>query len=163
MSSQDVNDLRIPKTLRPVVLWVHPEGRVVGSLFVRPAEPGAGAERPIDVLNRNLPFIVLQREEPDEIRFYHRASIVRVEHREEAPPSPEGKILHRCQLHMMDGTLFEGTLIRPSPPDRSRLFDFLNREAESFLEIFLDEGLTVLVNKSYILFVRSPDDGPSGR
>lgn len=144
-------DLIVPKTEQPVVLWVHPEGQVRGSLFVRAGEP---QESVIDVLNKDQPFVVLKRRDPDEVRFYHRSSILRVEYAAQRPSDTSGLILHRCELGIMDGSLIEATLMRPAPPDRSRLFDFLNRERERFLEVFPEEGDALALNKSYVIFVR---------
>lgn len=149
------DELIVPKQRRQVRLWIHPEGRVVGSLFVRAETESEPEQRIVEALNERQPFIVLQREEPKELRFYHRASILRVES-DSNPPPPAGDsvIEHRCELGMMDGSFVSGTLTRPSPPDRSRLFDFLNRGEERFLEVFLDDGTTLVVNKAYVIFVR---------
>jgi hypothetical protein len=150
------DELIVPKQRRKVRLWIHPEGRVVGSLFVRAATDSEPEQRIVDSLNEGQPFIVLMREEPKELRFYHRASILRVESDSNPPPTATGEhvIEHRCELGMMDGSFVSGTLTRPSPPDRSRLFDFLNRGEERFLELFLDDGTTLVVNKAYVIFVR---------
>jgi hypothetical protein len=152
------DELIVPKNLRRVRLWIHPEGRVVGSLYVRAARGEEPEQRIVDSLNEEQSFVVLMREAPEELRFYHQASILRVESEAEPPPTEEDMIHHRCQLGMMDGNFLEGTLTRPSPPDRSRLFDFLNREKERFLEVFLDDGTTVVVNKTYVIYVRPTDD-----
>lgn len=152
------DELIVPKRRRKVRLWIHPEGRVLGSLYVRAASDDEPEQRIVEALNEEHPFVVLMREEPDELRFYHQASILRVESESEPRPTGEGMIRHRCQLGMMDGSFVEGTLMRPSPPDRSRLFDFLNREKERFLEVFLDDGTTVVVNKSYVIYVRPTED-----
>jgi hypothetical protein len=150
------DELVVPKQRRQVRLWIHPEGRVVGSLFVRAATEGEPEQRIVDALNEEQPFIVLMREEPEELRFYHRASILRVESDSTPPSATTGEpvIEHRCELGMMDGSFISGTLTRPSPPDRSRLFDFLNRGEERFLEVFLADGATLVINKAYVIFVR---------
>jgi hypothetical protein len=101
----------IPKVLRQVTLWVHPEGRVIGSLFLSfHTKNGPGVEDPCAVLNEAAPFVVLQRAEPEELRFYNKRAIVRVEYREEEILIEEGdgvKTLH-CQMSLMDGSLIEG-------------------------------------------------------
>lgn len=150
--------LRITKKRKLVTFWVHPEGRVVGSLFVRTQGPrGEGEEEPLDVLNEEKAFVVVQRQDPEEIRFYNRASIVRVEYREEVRDELAGATPLRCRLHMMDGSLFEGTVMKSLPPDRSRLFDFLNTPHERFIKLYLDEHRTHLINKSYINYVTTFD------
>ena len=81
----DSSRFKIPKLLRQVTLWIHPEGRVVGSLFVSPSGPGRDdMGDPLEALNEQVPFVVLQRESPSELRFYNKNSIVSVEYQEEA-------------------------------------------------------------------------------
>ena len=47
------DSLIIPKIKRQVSLWVHPEGQVIGSLFLREQSVNhAGTEVPIEVLNK---------------------------------------------------------------------------------------------------------------
>src|ERR1044071_1435069 len=91
----------IPKALRQVTLWVHPEGRVIGSLFLSyHTKHGPGMEDPCTVINDPAPFLVLQRTAPEELRFYNKRAIIRVEYQEEMPPPQEGvKTLH-CQLSL---------------------------------------------------------------
>ena len=83
------DQLKIPKKLKLVTLWVHPEGRVVGSLFLRPQSANrAGEEEPLEVLNTADPFLVLKRDQPDELRFYNKSSVVRVEYDDDPAPLP---------------------------------------------------------------------------
>jgi hypothetical protein len=151
--------LKIPKKLKQVTLWIHPEGRVVGSLFLHlQTRNSAMEEEPLDVLNEAAPFLVLKREDPDEMRFYNKGSIVRLEYQEEEPPAAvESEPLH-CKLYMMDGSLIEGRIIRALPPTRSRLYDYLNIEDERFAKLHVEDGNVCLVNKSYIVCVRHLSD-----
>ena len=56
--------LKIPKKLKQVTLWIHPEGRVIGSLFLSLQSPySSGEEAPLDALNQTDPFLVFNREE----------------------------------------------------------------------------------------------------
>lgn len=153
------DSLKIPKRLKQVTLWVHPEGRVVGYLFLRPQSVNmAGEEEPLEVLNHSDPFLVLKREDPDELRFYHKASVIWVEYDEDRtmpfPPAlfPNVEPLS-CVLHMMDGSLIEGSIRKPLPPDRARLFDYLNLKDERFVKVYCEDGGVYLVNKSYIVCV----------
>ena len=114
--------LKIPKKLKLVTLWVHPEGRVVGSLFLRPQSANrAGEEEPLEVLNTPDPFLVLKRDQPDELRFYNKSSVVRVEYEDEEPVLLPNVDPLPCTLHLMDGSLIAGTIQKALPPDRSRL------------------------------------------
>lgn len=146
--------LKIPKKLKPVTLWVHPEGRVVGSLFLRPQSPNAPREEePTEVLNTPDPFLVLRRDDRDELRFYNKAAVVRVEYEEEASgPIPDIQNL-LCTLHLMDGALISGTIRKALPPDRARLFDYLNLHDEQFIKVLCEDGMVCVVNKSYIACV----------
>lgn len=146
--------LKVPKTLKQVNLWVHPEGRVIGSIFLRQQSVHhAGQEQPLEALNRPEPFIVIQRLEPNEVRFYNRKSIIRVEY--------EGKDYQVAtaikplagQLQLMDGSYIHGQIYEPLHPNKSRLLDYLNKPEDSFIKMFVD-GTTVLINKSYIIHVQ---------
>ena len=145
--------LKIPKKLKLVTLWVHPEGRVVGSLFLRPQSANrAGEEEPLEVLNTADPFLVLKRDQPDELRFYNKSSVVRVEYDDDPVPPPSVDPLP-CGLHLMDGSLITGTIQRALPPDRSRLFDYLNLNDERFVKVHCTGGNICVVNKAYIACV----------
>ena len=149
------DSLKIPKIKRQVTMWVHPEGQVIGSLFLRAQSVNhAGVEEPIEVLNKDKAFIVLDREEHGQIRFYNRNAIIRVEYDEDSSPpiGPEQKIIF-CQLTMMDGALFNGEIRETLAPDRARLFDYLNHEKARFIKLHTDTNQICLVNKSYIINV----------
>lgn len=145
--------LIIPKKQKRVTLWVHPEGRVVGSLFLHFQNRYAnGEEAPRELLNHSTPFVVLQREDPEEIRFYNRACIVRVEYPlEEYLPDSEVESLP-CQLFLMDGSIITGSVRQSLPPGSARLYDYLNLCEERFVEIYTEDGSICLVNKSYIAY-----------
>ena len=148
------NRLKIPKKLKQVTLWVHPEGRVVGCLFLRPQSANrAGEEEPLEVLNTIDPFLVLKRDQPDELRFYNKSSVVRVEYdKDDTPEIARVKPLP-CTLHLMDGSLITGTIRKALPPDRSRLFDYLNLHEERFVKVYAEDGSVCAVNKAYIACV----------
>jgi hypothetical protein len=146
--------LKIPKKLKLVTLWVHPEGRVVGSLFLRPQSANrAGEEEPLEVLNTADPFLVLKRDQPDELRFYNKSSVVRVEYDEEEIVPAPGVDPLACTLHLMDGSLIAGTIRKALPPDRSRLLDYLNLNDERFVKVHCAGGNICVVNKAYIACV----------
>lgn len=150
---------KIPKALRQVTLWVHPEGRVIGSLFLNfHTKNGAGVEDPFDVLNEPMPFLALQRADPENLRFYNKRSIVRVEYQEEQEPPEEGVTTLSCQLSMMDGSLIAGTVRHVLPPGRSRLYDYLNLANERFAKLYMEDGYVCLVHKTYIVCVSHLDD-----
>ena len=146
------SQLRIPKKLKQVTLWVHPEGRLVGSLFLNlQSKNYTGGEEPLEVLNQTDPFLVCKRDDPAELRFYNKASIVRVEYQEETLPPSEGVEPLQCRLYMMDGAVIEGHIRRLLPPGRSRLYDYLNMDDEQFVKLYVGDGNICLVNKSYIV------------
>jgi hypothetical protein len=149
--------LKVPKTLKQVTLWVHPEGRVYGSVFLRhQSVHHAGAEQPLEALNRPEHFIVIQCNEPGEVRFYNRKSIIRVEYEgKDYQVATSIKPLN-CELHMMDGALITGTIQEPLHPNKSRLLDYLNKPEDNFIKMF-SNGITTLINKSYVIRVQVDD------
>lgn len=149
--------LKVPKLKQKVSLWVHPEGQVVGSIFVLEQSPDhAGPEEVVDVLNQELPFIVLQKDKPEELRFYNRNSIIRAEYNTDTHPVDDATQLS-CTLNMMDGSIIEGTIRENLPPDFSRLFDYINQENARFIKLYFSDNDICLVNKSYIVNIISKD------
>jgi hypothetical protein len=150
---------QIPKALRQVTLWIHQEGRVIGSLFLSlHTKSGAGLEDPFDALHEPTPFLALQCTAPHGLRFYNKQAIVRVEYQEEEASSWESATMLCCQLSMMDGSRLEGTVRHPLPPSRARLYDYLNMTEERFAKLYMEDGSVCLVNKSYIVCVSPLDD-----
>lgn len=142
--------LKIPKTRKEVKLWVHPEGLVIGSLFVREqGENHLGIEAPDQVMNQESHFVVLYMNKPSELRFYNRNSIIRVEYDDEKTDPPPKDIIS-CRLTLMDGSLIDGEIRESLPPDYSRLFDYLNQNSERFIRLYIENNQICLVNKSYI-------------
>ena len=143
--------LKISKKLCAVTLWVHPEGRVIGSLFLK--QQGINKEeneQALDVLNQCNPFLVFKIDDPDELRFYNIKSVTRVEYKSSDSDTPSGTEPMHCHLHMMDGSLIHGAIFESLPPDRSRLLDYLNRGEENFIKVHVEDGQIYLINKSYI-------------
>jgi len=152
--------LKVPKRRQPVTLWVHPEGRVLGFLFLREQSPNhAGAEQPLEVLNQCMPFVVIQRCEPEELRFYNMRAIIRVEYAADADEQPTDAPALDCQLQMMDGSFIRGQIREHLPPDQARLLDYLNRSDECFIKLHLDEDAIYLINKAYIIHAHVAGEG----
>lgn len=144
---------KIIKRAEPATLWVHPDGPVRGELYVQQQSDVADRpEQPIEVLNREQPFVVVRLQETDEVRFYGKRAIVRVHHGPSAsePEGPDTTVL-RCELHMMDGSQLTGTIREFLRPEHRRLFDYLNQRGRSFLRLFLEDGEVCLVNEAYIV------------
>ncbi len=143
--------LKVSKKLCSVTLWVHPEGRVVGSLFLREQSPDyGGTEQPLEALNRCQSFLVFKVDDPDELRFYNIKSVIRVEYGSTDSDSTTGVDPMHCHLHMMDGSLIHGTIFESLPPEHARLLDYLNRGEENFIKVHVEGDLIYLINKSYI-------------
>jgi hypothetical protein len=145
--------LKVPKRLKKLALWIHPEGRVLGAIFLHAQSPEhAGEEEPVEVLNHEAAFLAVIRENPDELRFYNKSSIVRVQYEEadEEPSLPCMRPLP-CRIEMMDGSLITGVVKQALPPDRPRLLDYLNQTNARFIKISVDDDTVYLINKSYII------------
>ena len=146
--------LKINKTPHEVRLWVHPEGLVIGSLFLKQDDTEqAPEESPYEVINQDQPFVVLKRDHPDEVRFYNRSSIIRVEYPASDQDVVQGATTLQCRLLMMDGSILEGSICEALPADQSRLYDYLNKTSVRFIRLFLNDKEICLVNKSYIIQV----------
>jgi hypothetical protein len=152
---------KIIKRAEPATLWVHPHGPVKGELYVQERSDVADRpEHPIEVLNRDQPFVVVHLRETEEVRFYGKRSIVRVHHQPDATEqeNPDTSILP-CDLHMMDGSTLSGTIREFLLPEHRRLFDYLNQRDQAFLRLHLDDGEICLVNKAYIVCATERGDG----
>ncbi|GIX49797.1 MAG: hypothetical protein KatS3mg131_4008 [Candidatus Tectimicrobiota bacterium] len=147
--------LKIPKREKVVTLWVHPEGRVIGSLFLNLVSRSGGAEDPSEILNEPTPFVVLKRHGPEEIRFYNKAAIVRVEYAEDGDEALPDIPAVPCCLSLTDGSRIEGLLRQPMPPGYTRLYDYLNCNDGPFLKVYVGEGQVCLVNRAYIVCATS--------
>ena len=146
--------LVIPKKQVSVTLWVHPEGRVQGSMFVHlPGSDSAREEQPSDVINETVDFVVIQREDPDELRFYNKSSIVRVHYQEQVSSMPDEGQPRPCRITMMDGSLIEAEICKATPEERSRLYDYMNDTSERFLKVRGGGSEVLLINKSYVVYI----------
>lgn len=172
----DSESLRIPKKLQAVALWIHPEGKVIGSIY-RHLQSSAhdGPEQPQEILNQPDPFLILKCDAPDEVRFYNKRCVIRVQYRDElsdwssplatsdwrahtaeCSATPGNLVTIGCWLHMMDGSILSGVIRECVPPAHRRLFDYINNNAEAFIKLYLESGDICLVNKRYIVRV-NPD------
>ena len=153
-ASTSTDTLKIPKSLRAVSLWVHPEGRVLGSLFLREHScDHAGQENPSEVLNCKDDFVIIKRDDPDELRFYNKSSIIRVEYNEEQPLAEPDATEIKCQIYMMDGSLIDGLIKEVLPRAYSRLFDYINKTDNRFIRVYVTDTEVALINKSYVIRV----------
>ena len=148
----DDGAFKIPKTLRPVTLWVHPEGQVLGSLFLHmPTNELVDGEQPVDALNEPGDFLPIKRDENDGVRFYNKSAIVRVSFWDEGRRYADQGRPQPCRLTLMDGTVLYGEVCKAAPEERSRLYDYLNDSHERFFELHGGSGEVILVNKSYVV------------
>lgn len=149
---------KVPKNKRQAKLWVHPDGQVIGSIFVLAQSTlHAGEEEPVEALNGDSPFIVISLEDPEQLRFYNRNSVLRVEYTETTRMATSAAVI-KCQIQMMDGAVITGKIQEALPEDQSRLFDYLNRAEDRFIKLYTDENEICLINKSYINYVTNEDE-----
>jgi hypothetical protein len=152
------NPLKIPKIEKALRLWAHPDGLVLGSIFLHLPEPErARIEDPWRVLNGVEDFLVVRLDGPEALRFYNKASLIRVEYQEDEPYiSDSGKDLF-CRVHMMDGSVIDGAMRKSLPPERSRLYDYMNTDNPRFLKLYIEGTGVCLINKTYVGFITSRD------
>ena len=154
----DDGALKVPKRQVPVTLWVHPEGRVVGSMFLHlPSPDSYHTEQPWDVINEAADFVAIKLDDPDQMRFYNKSSIVRLEYRDGASSLLGEGVPLPCMITMMDGSLIEGEICKATPIERSRLYDYMNDTSERFLKLRSNEVDVLLVNKSYVVHISAAD------
>jgi len=155
------NSLKIPKKPMPVTLWVHPEGRVVGAIFLHlPGADSGRGEQPLDVMNEATDFLVIQREPPEGVRFYNKSSIVRLEYWDGTEANDgDGRPL-ACHVTMMDGSMIDGALSKAAPLERSRLYDYMNDPSERFLKLLTGANEIILINKSYVVCISPAAEAP---
>lgn len=147
----DKKALKIPKKHQHVKVWVHPAGPVFGTIFLHyQSNTHEGEEEPIEVLNHPDPFLVMKCGEYEEVRFYSKNSIVRVEHAGKVPDSEGAIVTLPTRLYMMDGSVLDGVIKESLPPEHSRLFDYLNILQDRFVRLFSGHNEVLLVNKAYI-------------
>lgn len=149
----DQDALRIPKTMQRADLWIYPAQCVSGSIFLHlQSSRHAGPERPADVLNQPEPFLVFRSETPDELRFYSKRRIIRIQYfDEQQPPLPADVTMLACRLLLTDGVTLAGSINEFLPPGRRRLFDYLNNLEETFVRLYLEAGVVCLINKDHIV------------
>jgi hypothetical protein len=148
------NPLKIPKVEKQVTLWTHPDGLVLGSIYLHMGDAERSrAEDPWAVMNDNEDFLVVRRHDPEELRFYNKASLIRVQYTEdELYIAESGKDLP-CRVHMMDGSVIDGAMRKSLPPERSRLYDYMNTDNPRFLKLYVESSAVCLVNKSYVGYI----------
>ena len=153
------NPLKIPKLEKAVRIWAHPDGLVLGSIFLRVPEPDRPfGEDPWTVLNGTEDFLVVRLQEPEGLRFYNKTSLIRVEYtEEELYVADSGKDLPCC-IHMMDGSVIDGAMRKSLPPERSRLYDYMNTDNPRFLKLYTGGSAVCLINKTYVGYIATLDN-----
>lgn len=156
------DSLIVPKVLKAVRLWVHPEGPVLGGIFLQcPAQGATASELPIELLNKPEPFLVCRCGDGsyEQTRFYSKSAIVRVDYVDiEGEASDASNVRIKAEFQLMDGAIFRGEIREELPPDRQRLLDYMNVHTDRFVRIFLDGREVTLINKAYIMRVVPMDD-----
>ncbi|OOG22744.1 hypothetical protein B1C78_14155 [Thioalkalivibrio denitrificans] len=155
----DKEALKIPKKLKHVKIWVHPEGPVVGGIYLYcQSDRHEGEEQPVEAMNSPEPFFVLRGGNDDDLRFYNKNAVVRLEY--SADPGeerPAGCVELGTRLHLMDGSTLEGVIREMLVPEHARLFDYVNIFEDRFVRLFMEDRLVTLVNKAYIVRVTPLD------
>lgn len=167
----DNDALRIPKKVQQLELWIHPEGKVTGSVYLHlQSNRHGGEEKPEEMLNQPQPFMVVKCESRDGLRFYNKNSIIRLQYYNSQSPTSTalmrlGPDLHMldftseatglvrldCRLHLIDGTVLTGVIEEFLPPGQQRLFDYINNNVNTFIKLYLGSDEICLVNRAYIV------------
>ena len=148
------DDLYIPKGQLAVTVWTEGEGRVGGTIFLSEyAEGHRGEETPLDLLNGEDAFVVMQPDWDAPPRFIAKRRILRLIYDDpQGAPNPEDTH-HPCQIRLVDGAHVEGSIHEPLRPEHCRLFDYLNSVGGRFIRVYLEGDEVCLVNVSHIAHV----------
>lgn len=142
----------VPKVLKRVRMWIHPEGPVLSGIYLVAEHPGeTPSELPIELLNEPEPFFACQSMEGEDLRFYNKNALIRMEYESEAESAIPADVTLKGEFSLMDGSVFIGEIREILPPEKRRLLDYLNVHVERFIRIFVDHELVVLLNKAYIV------------
>ncbi|MGH8502845.1 MAG: hypothetical protein ACREVE_10330 [Gammaproteobacteria bacterium] len=168
--------LKIPKKLQQLELYVYPDGKVIGSIYLHlQSSRHTGEEKPEEMVNQPEPFLVVRCKEPDSFRIYNKKFIIWIKYHnnEQAQEStalmrlgPDRHMLDlsaemagfvrlNCQLYLVDRSKLSGVIEEFLPPGHQRLFDFVNNNASAFVKLYLESGEICLVNKAYIVRLSS--------
>jgi hypothetical protein len=149
-----INRYRIEKLRRAVSVVLIDGRRLDGDVFLwdrtkLPSHP----EEPIDLLNDDEPFFPFFRD-AQEVLLIAKAHVSRLEsaalEHEQISEMPDGSM--GVEITLADGTTISGFVPLEKRGDQTRLLDFLNNYAKSFLPVFWGEQLC-LVNRSLIASV----------
>lgn len=141
----------VPKALKQVRMWVHPEGQVLASIYLVAKQPGeTPTELPIELLNQSAPFLPCQCH-GGELRFYNKKAVVRLEYESEEERASTANTVLKGEFGLMDGSVFSGEIRKNLPPESRRLLDYLNLDNDRFIRVFTEDSAVVLINKAYIV------------
>jgi hypothetical protein len=125
------DELRIPTVAVSVQLsvstWSEP-----GELFIaedhKRVDPIDGL---VEMLDGPMPFLPFRA--GNRVRLVSKAAIISITVQPESPASDAELVLydrqHRVEIHLVQGTRFEGLLLDNSPGDRPRVIDHLSSPA----------------------------------
>lgn len=151
----DNEALKIPKKKKLVSLSVQSEGQVVASVFLQiQSDEHHGGETPEDLFNGQNDFVVVLKEDPQELRFYHMGRITRVEYHEDYPRELTADLVELfCRLTLIDGSIVEGVIREHLPPEHQRLYDYINTGGQRFIRLYESQDQVILVNKDHIISI----------
>lgn len=147
-------ELIVPKLQRQINLWLHPEGRDVGSFSLqRKSAYYAAEEEPLEVPDNPSVFLVFILDDPEKFRFYNRVSIIWVKYiNEKTQLKQDANEINIPYINMMEPSAIDGAFKESLSLDHSRLLDHLNKDNRS-VKIYLNVSVICLVIKLYIIRV----------
>jgi hypothetical protein len=136
----------------PVEILLTGQRIVSGDIHLQPfAEHHAGAETPVDLMNRAEQFFVVTLEAGQPV-FLARSQVMYVKLSAQAAiDDPERASAARrigLELELADSSLVEGVVSLEMPPDRTRTLDFLNFGPD-FFAVWTPESIRI-VNRNHV-------------
>lgn len=153
---------RIPRRELSVRILLDDGRSLDGRLFTADSGPGGRPDDPLRYLNDpEVEFIPLTID--GQSFLLNKAGVIWAQltgdaAREVADTTAGGKLMP-VRLTLAGGMSLVGTLAIVMPPERSRVLDYLNA-AGRFLPLF-GEGTVTLVQRRFIVVVRSADEVPA--
>ena len=151
----------MPRVAIPATLLLAGGGKREGDVYVMERVPQhAGAETPLDMLNRPDAFFPFRSHKGDEgVLLVAKARTVsltvpRADALDTVRLSAAKQV--SLELTLADGSKLSGWATLELPEYHSRLLDYLNASAEPFFALMTADAMH-LVNRAHVLFARPED------
>ena len=151
----------IPRVAVPATLLLTAGARREGQIYVMERVPQhAGAETPLDMLNRTEAFFPFRASDDGAVLLVAKARTVMLsvprDTSAEDPVRRSAAKQARIEVTLADGSTLSGWATLELPEHHSRVLDYLNASADPFFAI-TTEDRHQFVNRAHVLYARPED------